>query len=63
MWTVLYFDDAGPTLTRVRVVGTGYADDEESRKLRAFFDRGNAYTLKKLQDKFAPKESKPSNGS
>ena len=42
MWTVLYFDDAGPTLTRVRVVGTGYADDEESRKLRTFFDRGNA---------------------
>jgi uncharacterized protein YndB with AHSA1/START domain len=62
MWTVLYFDDAGPTLTRLRVVGTGYGDDEESRKLRAFFDRGNAYTLKKLQDRFAPKESKPSNG-
>jgi uncharacterized protein YndB with AHSA1/START domain len=63
MWTVLYFDAAGPALTRLRVVGTGYGDDEDSRKLRAFFDKGNAYTLKKLQEKFAPKELKPSNGN
>ena len=41
---------------------TGYGDDEESQKLRGFFDRGNAYTLKKLQEKFAAKEEKPSNG-
>ena len=60
MWTVIYFEDAGPSLTRLRIVGTGYGDDEESRKLRSFFEKGNAYTLKKLQEKFAPKDAKAS---
>ena len=39
-------------------MGTGYGDDEESQKLRSFFERGNAYTLKKLQEKFAAKDPK-----
>ena len=58
MWTVLYFDEIGPSLTRLRLVGTGYGDNDESRKLRTFFEKGNAYTLKKLQEKFAVKETK-----
>jgi hypothetical protein len=33
----------------------GFGEDEESKKMRAFFDRGNAFTLKKLQERFAPK--------
>jgi uncharacterized protein YndB with AHSA1/START domain len=53
VWTVIHFDDAGPGRTRLRVVGVGYGDDEESKKLRDFFDKGNSYTLKKLQEKFA----------
>jgi uncharacterized protein YndB with AHSA1/START domain len=61
MWTVIYFEDAGPSLTRLRIVGTGYGTDEESRKLRAFFENGNSYTLKKLQEKFAGKGGKPAN--
>ncbi len=59
MWTVLYFEAAGPALTRLRIVGVGYDDDEDSKKLRSFFDRGNSYTLKKLQEKFSPKDQKP----
>jgi uncharacterized protein YndB with AHSA1/START domain len=59
MWTVLHFDEEGPSRTRLRLVGTGYGSDEESQKLRAFFERGNAYTLKKLQEKFAAKGVKP----
>jgi uncharacterized protein YndB with AHSA1/START domain len=55
MWTVIYFEASGPMTTRVRSVGLGIGDDEESKKMRAFFDRGNAFTLKKLQEKFAPK--------
>lgn len=58
IWTVLYFEDAGPSQTRLRIVGTGYGSDEDSRKLRSFFEKGNAYTLKKLQEKFAMKNSK-----
>jgi uncharacterized protein YndB with AHSA1/START domain len=57
MWTVIYFEANSPMTTRVRIVGLGFGDDEESKKMRAFFDRGNAITLKKLQEKFASKDS------
>jgi hypothetical protein len=57
---VLYFEDAGPSRTRLRLTGTGYGNDEESRKLRSFFDKGNSYTIKKLQEKFADKKGEPS---
>jgi uncharacterized protein YndB with AHSA1/START domain len=53
VWTVVYFDEVGPKQTRVRVVGNGYGDDEESQKLRSFFDKGNIATLEKLQEKFS----------
>jgi uncharacterized protein YndB with AHSA1/START domain len=53
MWTVIYFEALSPRTTRVRIVGLGFGDDEESKKMRAFFDRGNAFTLKKLQERFA----------
>jgi uncharacterized protein YndB with AHSA1/START domain len=62
MWTVIYFDDAGPGRTRLRIVGLGFGNDEDSQKLRGFFDKGNAYTLKKLQEKFAGKGGKNANG-
>ncbi len=55
VWHVLYFEEAGPNSTRVRVVGLGYGADEESKKLRVFFEKGNAYTLKRLQEHFAKK--------
>ncbi|HXI11314.1 MAG TPA: SRPBCC domain-containing protein [Thermoanaerobaculia bacterium] len=53
MWTVIYFEALGPKSTLVRIVGLGFGDDEESKKMRSFFERGNAYTLKKLQERFA----------
>jgi len=55
VWHVLYFEEAGPNRTRLRVVGLGYGADEESKKMRAFFERGNASTLKKLQEHLAKK--------
>ncbi len=55
VWHVLYFEEAGPNRTRVRLVGLGYSADEESKKLRAFFEKGNAYSLKRLQEHFAKK--------
>jgi len=57
MWTVIYFEAVGPQATRVRIVGLGFGADEESKRMRAFFDRGNALTLKRLQERFAPKKS------
>jgi uncharacterized protein YndB with AHSA1/START domain len=58
VWHVMYFEEAGGNRTRLRLVGLGYGSDEESKKLRAFFEKGNAYTLKKLQEHFAGKNSK-----
>jgi uncharacterized protein YndB with AHSA1/START domain len=53
MWSVVYFEDAGDSRTRLRVVSMGFTPDAESQKMKAFFERGNAYTVKKLQEKFA----------
>jgi uncharacterized protein YndB with AHSA1/START domain len=53
MWSVMYFEEVGPKRTQVRTVGMGYGDDENSQKLRAFFEAGNAWTLQQLKKKFA----------
>jgi len=50
VWHVVYFEEVGPQRTRMRVVGLGYSADDESKQLRAFFEKGNGYTLKKLQE-------------
>lgn len=52
MWTIIYFEAAGPGRTNVREVSLGFEADEESQKMRAFFDQGNAATLKQLQRHF-----------
>lgn len=62
MWTVIYFEDAGPGRTKLRIVGLGFGNDDDARKLRGFFDKGNAYTLKKLQEKFTGKGGKNAPG-
>jgi len=59
MWTVLLFEPLGANRTRVRVVSMGFRDTEESRKMRQHFEAGNAWTMKKLQAKFADAPSKP----
>jgi uncharacterized protein YndB with AHSA1/START domain len=55
MWTVIYFEPVGPDRTRLRAVGLGFGGDEESKKMKAFFERGNAFTIKKVQEHFAKK--------
>ena len=53
MWTVVYFDSIGAKATRVREVSMGFGADEESQKMRQFFDYGNTLTLTELQKRFA----------
>ena len=53
MWTVVYFAPEGPAATRVRTVSLGFTAETESQAMRRFFDRGNAYTLRKLQEHFS----------
>ena len=55
MWTVVYFTPEGDSATRVREVSMGFGSDDESKKMREFFNRGNAFTLQRLQKRFAPK--------
>jgi uncharacterized protein YndB with AHSA1/START domain len=47
-WTVLYFEAAGPGKTRVTARMFGFGEDEESKKMRAFFERGNRFELDKM---------------
>ena len=55
MWTVVYFEAVGENSTRVREVSMGFGDDDESKKMREFFKRGNAFTLQQLQKRFTAK--------
>jgi uncharacterized protein YndB with AHSA1/START domain len=52
MWSVIYFDALESMRTRVRVVSMGFGTDDESQRMRQFFDRGNAYTVLALQKRF-----------
>jgi phosphohistidine phosphatase SixA len=54
MWTVIYFDQVDAMRTRVRVVGLGFSADDESQKMRAFFETGNRTTLERLAERFSP---------
>src|SRR5580765_6105199 len=54
MWTVVYFEAQLENSTRVRGVSMGFGSDEESKKMREFFNRGNAVTLERLQKRFTP---------
>ncbi len=53
MWTVLYVEATAASQTRIRVVGLGFGLEEESQKMRAFFQKGNATTVEQLRRHFA----------
>ena len=55
MWTVVYFIPEGNNTTRVKEISMGFGKDDESKKMREFFDRGNAFTLQELQKRFSAK--------
>jgi uncharacterized protein YndB with AHSA1/START domain len=51
-WTVVYLEPWGERQTKVTVRMLGYADDDESLKMREFFERGNQQTLEGLIKRF-----------
>jgi uncharacterized protein YndB with AHSA1/START domain len=55
MWTVVHFAPEGDKATRVREVSMGFGTDDESKKMRDFFNRGNEVTMQHLQKRFAVK--------
>ena len=49
VWHVLYLEPLGPKQTKVTLKGLGYGEDEESKKCRAFFERGNKISMDSLK--------------
>lgn len=54
MWTVLYFQSTPDGKTALRIVGMGFGSDDESQRMKEFFEQGNAHTLTQLQKRFQP---------
>ena len=57
-WTVFYFSPVTKARTKVRLVGLGYTDDQQSQQLRAFFLQGNKFSLQKLAQALGKDEAK-----
>jgi len=51
-WGITYFDSIDPEHTRITLVSCGYGEGPEWDRARAFFEKGNAWTLDKLKQKF-----------
>lgn len=49
VWIVYYFTPVSEHQTRFTVRMLGFGPDEESRKMRAFFEKGNAFTMDELK--------------
>ncbi len=62
VWCVATFTDVGEGKSHLRLAQVGYTAEEESQKMRAFFEQGNAWVLDKLKQNLSgtPKgDSKP----
>lgn len=53
-WTVVHFEPAPDGKTKVTIRMLGFNDDDESQKMRVFFERGNQMTLDALIKRFTP---------
>jgi uncharacterized protein YndB with AHSA1/START domain len=49
MYFVMYFEPLDGNASRVRIVSRGFGTDDESQRMRAFFEAGDAITLERLQ--------------
>ncbi len=52
-WSVLYFEALSPKRSRIRIVGMGYDSSEQSQQMKQFFQVGNEWTLKALNNYFS----------
>ena len=58
-WTVITMTDLGDGRTHLRVASMGFGTDEESVKMRRFFEAGNTTVLKTMQAHFDAMGSRP----
>ncbi|MBI5369117.1 MAG: SRPBCC domain-containing protein, partial [Planctomycetes bacterium] len=61
-WSVATLTDLGDGRTRLRLAGMGYTADPESQKMRAFFERGNAWSMAKLKAALEAEGAAPAAG-
>jgi len=58
-WSVFYFAKVSDSKTKITIVGLGYSDSEQSKKMRAFFKPANKYSMDQLKaalEKKAPEK-------
>lgn len=53
LFSVFELEPVGNGQTRVTVYGVGYRDTPEMNSVRSFFERGNAWSMQKLYQRFA----------
>lgn len=56
-WGITYFDAIDADHTRITLVSCGYGEGPEWDRARAFFEKGNAWTLDKLKQKFKKEQA------
>ena len=47
-WSIFYFTAVSDSKTKITVVGLGYNDTEQSKKMRSFFETANKYSMDQL---------------
>lgn len=60
-WSVFYFSELPSSRTKITVVGLGYTDDEQSKKMRSFFATANKHSLDKLNEALSNQTRNASN--
>ena len=48
-WSIFYFQKLSPDRTKITLVGLGYTNDDQSKKLQEFFVAGNKFSIAKLK--------------
>lgn len=48
-WSIFYFTKVSETKTKITIVGLGYTDSEQSKKMRSFFKPANKYSMDQLK--------------
>ena len=48
-WSIFYFSRMSESKTKITIIGLGYTDSEQSKKMRAFFKPANKYSMDQLK--------------
>jgi len=48
-WSIFYFQKLSSARTKITLVGLGYTNDDQSKKLKEFFVAGNKLSIAKLK--------------